>query len=62
MQFRASPPPQVSRARPAQRPSPSDREYPLDTAGDRCLWHVGGTAGEDDLAQGGAVGSTLTAG
>jgi hypothetical protein len=26
----------------------SDRDYPLRTAGDRCLWHVGGTADEDD--------------
>jgi hypothetical protein len=47
MQFRPSPPPQVSGERPAQRSSPSDRECPLDTIGDRCLWHVGGTAGED---------------
>src|SRR5512133_1436733 len=34
----------------AQRPSRSDRGCPLDTAGDRCLWHVGGTAGENDVA------------
>jgi hypothetical protein len=27
---------------------PSDRDYPLDIAGDRCLWHAGGTAGEND--------------
>ena len=26
----------------------SDRDYPLRTAGDRCLWHVGATAGEYD--------------
>jgi hypothetical protein len=26
----------------------SDRGYPLRTDGDRCLWHVGGTAGEYD--------------
>jgi len=26
----------------------SDRDDPLDTAGDRCLLHAGGTAGEDD--------------
>jgi len=36
--------------RPAQRPFPSDREYPLHTAGDRCLWHAGGTAGENNDA------------
>jgi hypothetical protein len=48
MQFRAPPPPQVSGARPAQQPCPSDRDYPLDTAGDRCLWHGGGTPGEHE--------------
>jgi hypothetical protein len=26
----------------------SDRDCPLGTAGDRCLWHAGGTAGEHD--------------
>jgi hypothetical protein len=26
----------------------SDRDYPLRTAGDRCVWQVDGTAGEDD--------------
>jgi hypothetical protein len=51
MQFRAPPPPQVSRVRPAQSPSPSDRDCPLHTAGDRCLWHVGGTAGEHEDAR-----------
>jgi hypothetical protein len=51
MQFRALPKLQVSGVRPAQPPSPSDREYPLDTAGDRCLWHAGGTAGENDEAR-----------
>jgi hypothetical protein len=50
MQFRPPPPPQVSAVRPAKRSSPSDRDCPLDTAGDRCLWHVGGTAGENDDA------------
>jgi hypothetical protein len=50
MQFRAPLPPQVSGVRPAKRPSPSDRDYPLDTVVDRCLWHVGGTAGENDGA------------
>jgi hypothetical protein len=34
----------------AQRPPPSDRECPLDTAGDRCLWHAGGTPGETTMA------------
>jgi hypothetical protein len=24
--------------------------YPLDTAGDRCLWHAGGTADKNDDA------------
>jgi hypothetical protein len=33
-----------------QRPASSDRECPLDTAGVRCLWHAGGTAGENDNA------------
>jgi hypothetical protein len=48
MQFRPSPPPQVRDVRPAHRPPPSDRNCPLDTARDRCLWHAGGTAGEND--------------
>jgi hypothetical protein len=48
MQVRPPPPPQVRDACQVQRPSVSDRGCPLDTAGDRCLWHVGGTAGEDD--------------
>ena len=51
MQFRAAPPPQVWDRRPAQRPASSDRECPLDTARDRCLWHVGGTTGENDGAR-----------
>ena len=51
MQFRAPPPLQVSAVRPAHRPASSDRECPLDTARDRCLWHVGGTAGTNDDAQ-----------
>jgi hypothetical protein len=33
---------------PAQWPASSDRDCPLDTAGDRYLWHVGGTADEND--------------
>jgi hypothetical protein len=32
----------------AQRRTRSDRDCPLDTARDRCLWRVGGTAGEND--------------
>jgi hypothetical protein len=62
MQFRASQVAQVRHRGPAQRPSPSDRDCPLHTARDRCLWHVGGTAGEDDSVLRGAVGPTLTAG
>jgi hypothetical protein len=57
MQFRPPRPPQVRAVRPAQRPPGSDRDCPLDTAGDRCLWHVGGTAGENDDAPTGGVGS-----
>jgi hypothetical protein len=48
MQVRPPPPPQVRDACQVQRPSVSDRDCPPDTARDRCLWHVGGTAGEDD--------------
>jgi hypothetical protein len=54
MQFLASQVVQVRGARPAHRPPRSDRDCPWDTAGDRCLWHAGGTAGEDDLAHRGA--------
>jgi hypothetical protein len=50
MQFRAPPPPQVSGLRPTQRPRSSDRDYPLHTAGDGCLWHVDGTAAKNDQA------------
>jgi hypothetical protein len=50
MQFRPAPPSQVRSVRPAHRPPQSDRECPLDTAGDRCLWHVGGTASESNNA------------
>jgi hypothetical protein len=39
---------QVRGGRPPYRRYRSDRECPLHTAGDRCLWHVGGTAGEND--------------
>jgi hypothetical protein len=48
MQFRPASISQVASRRPAQRPSLSDRGCPLLTARDRCLWHAGGTAGEDD--------------
>jgi hypothetical protein len=48
MQFRPPLEPQVRDPRAVQRPPRSDRDCPLDTAGDRCLWHVGGTAGEND--------------
>ena len=47
MQFRAVYPLQVRSVRPAHPAPRSDRECPLDTAGDRCFWHEGGTAGED---------------
>src|SRR5215211_5936399 len=50
MQFRPPPPPQVRDGRLAQWPPWSDRGCPLDTARDRCLWHAGGTAGENDDA------------
>jgi len=48
MQFRVTLPLQVTGVGPAQQPLSSDRDCPLDTVGDRCLWHVGGTAGEND--------------
>jgi len=51
MQFRPAPPPQVRDVRPAHRPPRIDRDCPLHTAGDRCLWHAGGTAGENDEAR-----------
>jgi len=41
-------PGQVRDVRPAHRPPRSDRGCPLDTARDRCFWHVGGTADEND--------------
>jgi hypothetical protein len=50
MQFRVALLSQVTGRRAVQRPFPSDRDCPLHTAGDRCLWHVGGTAGENDDA------------
>jgi hypothetical protein len=48
MQFRPPPPPQVKAPHPAQRAPWSDRGCPLDTAGDRCLWHAGGTVREHE--------------
>jgi hypothetical protein len=51
MQFRTVPMVQVSAACPAQRPPRSDRDLPLRTARDRCLWHAGGTAGDNDDAR-----------
>ena len=42
---------QVRSDHPARRLSRIDRGSPVDTAGDRCLWHAGGTAEEGDLAQ-----------
>jgi hypothetical protein len=59
MQFRTAPPPQVRSERPAQRPSASDRDCPLDTARARCLWHAGGTADENDHLARGGDGSQL---
>ena len=51
MQVRAAQLVQVSGMWPASRLSRSDRECPLHTARDRCLWHAGGTAGENADAQ-----------
>jgi hypothetical protein len=51
MQFRPPPPSQVRAVGPANRPSRSNRGCPLDTAGDRCLWHAGGMGGENDVAR-----------
>jgi hypothetical protein len=49
--------PRSQAVRPAHRPSPSDRGCPLDTVGDRCLWHAGGTAGQNDAFPAGGDGS-----
>jgi hypothetical protein len=46
----ALPEPQVRDVRAVQRPPRNDRDTPLDTASARCLWHVDGTAGENDDA------------
>jgi hypothetical protein len=51
MQFRPPPPPQVKEPEPSATVVSSDRDCPLDTARDRCLWHVGGTAGEHEDAR-----------
>ena len=48
--FGLLPHPRSGPARPAHGSSRSNRGCPLDTAGDRCLWHAGGTAGENDDA------------
>jgi hypothetical protein len=50
---------QVSGMCPASRPSRSDRDCPLDTAYDRCFWHVGGTAGTNDDARACGDGSSV---
>ena len=47
MQFLASQEVQVRGGCPSYRPPRSDRDCPLDTAVDRCLWHASGTAGEN---------------
>jgi hypothetical protein len=44
MQFLAVAAIQASGQHLAQRPCRSDRDCPLDTAGDRYLWHASGTA------------------
>jgi hypothetical protein len=44
MQFRPAPEPEVRAACAVQRACWSDRDCPLETAGDRCLWHTDGTA------------------
>jgi hypothetical protein len=51
MQCRAATASQVRSKQAVQRSSPSYRDCPLDTAGDRCLWHAGGTVGENDDAR-----------
>jgi hypothetical protein len=48
MQFRAAQLVQVSGMCPSSRPSRSDLDCPPDTGHDRCLWHVDGTASEND--------------
>ena len=50
MQFLASRVVQVRGGCRPCRPNRIDRDCPLDTARDRCLWHAGGTAGQNDDA------------
>jgi hypothetical protein len=57
--FGLLPHPRSAACAPVQPPSPSDRECPLHTARDRCLWHVGGAAGENDHLARGGNGSQL---
>jgi len=44
---------------PGKRTSSSDRDCPVDTAHAHCLWHAGGTAGENDEARTCGDGSQL---
>src|SRR5829696_1053289 len=60
--FGLLPHPRSGTSRPAQRPPSIDRDCPLDTARDRCLWHAGGTAGEDDDASPDGDGSSSARG
>jgi hypothetical protein len=50
---------QVSDTRHSATVVPNDRDCPLDTARDRCLWLAGGTAGENDEARTWRYGSQL---
>jgi hypothetical protein len=49
--FGLLPHPRSETAAPVHWPPRSDRGCPLDTARDRCLWHVGGTTGENHDAR-----------
>jgi hypothetical protein len=51
LQFRATQVVQVSGMYAGLRLSRSDRDCSPDTARDRCLWHVCGTAGTNDDAR-----------
>jgi hypothetical protein len=62
MQFRAAPSSQVREPPPSLTASPSDRDYPLDTTGARCLWHAGGTTARTTTLAPGGDGSGSTAG
>jgi hypothetical protein len=44
---------------PVQRPPRSDRDCPVDTDGDRCLWHAGGAAVRTMWLAPGGEGSPL---